>query len=100
MRVRPEPAVGIARLLFQVGQLPIPRVAPVPPRIAGPDQLLVQAPAIRQDDLADRPPIAVVVPDAHRDRLAEGKPRRELLRPLAERLALLGGVDPVQADLL
>lgn len=61
---------------------------------------MIQHPAIQERDLANRPSILVGVLHRHRHLLPEDQRTRELLGSLAEGLALLGTVNPMQADLL
>src|SRR5262245_40093933 len=57
--IGPEAAPREARVRFELGEQRIPGVAPEPPRGAGADELLVQAPAVGQANLAEPPAVAV-----------------------------------------
>jgi len=61
----------------------------IPPRQPGADKLLVQVPAIRQDDLRDRAAVPIFVVDLYGDGLAERQVAGELLRPHHRYRALL-----------
>src|SRR5215831_13448299 len=64
-RVGPQPALRRPRLLLQSGQHRIPlRELSVPPSHPSPPRLLVQVPAVWQDDLGDNALVAIDVAHA------------------------------------
>lgn len=73
-------------------------VASEPPGEAGADQLVAQAPTVKENDLGDGPAVAVQASGPDRGDLPEGQLRGECACPRAEVLAALGGVDAVESD--
>ena len=58
----------------------------IPPCEPGPDDLVIQVPSIRQDNLGNLPSVAVHITDTDGDGLVECQIARELLGPSAEGL--------------
>ena len=96
--IRPEPPPGDPRLGLEPGQRGVCRVSPEPPRVAGADELLVEALAVGQTDVGDESPVAVALVALDGRDLAEGQPREVLLRAGRIRLAALRGVDPAEPN--
>src|ERR1019366_1236805 len=71
LRVAPQPALRIPRLLLQIPQRRLPaRVLLIPPCQPSANKCLVQVPPIRQDDLGGGAVAPINVADLHRDRLS------------------------------
>src|SRR5207247_8201 len=62
------------------------------------DHGLIEAVAIRQEDLADKPAIAICVMDENGYRFLEGHARGEMLRDSPKALLFLWSVDAIEAD--
>src|SRR5262245_25132753 len=94
MRVGPQPAARGSRLCFEGAKRPIMGVLSDPPGPAEAYQLTIDVPAIREHHFCESTATAIraVVADDHdlsHDQLAQ-----RLLGLVAERLALLRGIDP------
>jgi hypothetical protein len=92
--LRPEPPPRRSGLRLQVSQALIRGVSPKPPCPPGPDDLLVQGPAVRKDDVRDQTSVAIPPVVVHRDELAEGQPGRELLGPMLNACPFSGASIP------
>src|SRR6185436_8172101 len=82
----------------EAGQRDVPRVPAEPPRIAGANQLPVQAAAVREDNLAEKAPVPVSPGRKDGDRAVEREVGREPACAVTVRLALLRRVDSYQAN--
>jgi hypothetical protein len=89
---------GEAGVCLQAGEQRVGGVAAEPPGGAGADELLAEAPAVGEADLAEESAVAVALGYLDGDQLAERERRRVLLRSLAVGLAALRGVDAAQPD--
>jgi hypothetical protein len=96
--VGPEPGPRCPRLRLQPAEPPVGRVPPEPPGEAGPDELLVEAPAIRQANLCQQAPMSITPCRLDGDHLPERERRRVLLRALPVSLPALRGVDAAEPD--
>jgi hypothetical protein len=97
-RLGGQGAAPLARLLLQTGQRDVPGVLAEPPRVTGANQFLVQATAVRKDDLAEQPPVPVSPAGQHGDRAIEREIRSEPAGTINVRLPLLWRVDSHQAN--
>lgn len=59
MTIRPGFPAGLPRLGFEPRQRQVDRVPPEPPRVPGPGELLVEVPAVREDDMGEEPAVTI-----------------------------------------
>ncbi len=95
--IRPQPTTLLPGLLFERGKAAVGRVADEVPRKSCLDHLLAEI-LPSDDDAGHRPAVAIAVQDQSRRRLGERQDAQVLTRLSAERLALLGSIDAVEAN--